>query len=87
MSVARSVPFVSIFIEYGPHTSTNAVCGCQKTSAAFGEDWKRKVAQDAGAHYRVPSDDKSLAAGAADACLACHEKPTRDKLTIRGVAP
>ena len=64
---------------------SNEVCGCSKKSATFGDAWKRKVVIDAGKHYAAPStgDGEVEAAGV---CDACHGKPTRDKLSIRGVA-
>jgi hypothetical protein len=45
----------------------------------FTDAWAQKVVQDDGDHYRVPNQ-KSLAGRP-------HDKPTRDKLSIRGVAP
>jgi len=59
----------------------NEVCGCEKASATFTDEWKAKVIADAGDHYRKPNDD-AVAVG-----KPLHGKPTRDKLTIRGVAP
>ena len=41
----------------------------------------QKVVADAGDHYRVPSD------GDVAAHARLHDKPTRDKLSIKGVAP
>ena len=58
---------------------TNEVCGCDRPSAVFTDAWAQKVVQDDGDHYRVPNQ-KSLAGRP-------HDKPTRDKLSIRGVAP
>ena len=55
----------------------NEVCGCSKKSATFGVDWKAKVVKDAGNHYKVPS---TVALP-----YKPHGKPSRDKLTIRGV--
>jgi hypothetical protein len=57
---------------------TNEVCGCDRPSAVFTNAWAQKVVQDDGDHYRVPNQ-KSLAGRP-------HDKPTRDKLSIRGVA-
>ena len=62
---------------------SNEVCGCKKRSATFGDEWKRKVVKDAGAHYAEPTSD----AFGPNECASCHGAPTRDKLSIRGVAP
>jgi len=58
----------------------NEVCGCDKPSTTFTDAWKAKVVTDDGNHYRVPNQAAQLRAHA-------HGKPTRDKMTIRGVAP
>ena len=74
--------------------SSNEVCGCKKAPAKFGDDWKGKVVEDTGAHYREPQCQAgrpghpsacAAAAGSGVASVAPHGKPTRDKLTIRGV--
>ena len=74
--------------------SSNEVCGCRKAPARFGDDWKGKVVEDTGAHYREPQCQAgrpahpsacAAAAGSGVASVAPHGKPTRDKLTIRGV--
>ena len=57
---------------------SNEVCGCKKQSAAFGDAWKAKVISDAGSHYREPDSFDAP---------RLHDKPTRPKLSIRGVAP
>lgn len=57
---------------------SNQVCGCKKTSATFGDAWKGKVVVDAGALYKKPDQPQQLS--------SCHDKPTRPKLSIRGVA-
>ena len=57
---------------------SNHVCGCKKTSAAFGDAWKEKVVADAGAHYKKPDHPQQL--------NSYHDKPARSKLSIRGVA-
>jgi dipeptidase len=64
----------------------NEVCGCKKTRATFGDAWKAKVVKDAGAHYRVPHAFEAATAIATAQPLAAHGKPTRDKLSIQGVA-
>ena len=51
-----------------------------QVSATFDDDWKAKVVADAGAHYLKPASDLAAAS-------RLHNKPTRAKLTIRGVAP
>ena len=66
---------------------TDQVCGCKKTRATFGDDWKAKVVKDAGKHYRVPHAYEAAAAVSTAQPLAAHGKPTRDKLSIQGVAP
>lgn len=62
----------------------NEVCGCDKPSVEFEDAWKTKVVADDGEHYKVPNQapyQARLGAG------RHHTKPTRDKLSIRGVAP
>jgi len=58
----------------------NEVCGCSKKPVKFGEAWKAKVVNDAGEHYRTPAT--------AELALpqVVQSKPTRDKLSIPGVA-
>jgi hypothetical protein len=60
--------------------ASNEVCGCSKQSAAFTDAWKEKVVHDAGQHYLEPPSPALTA-------VRHHDKPTRDKLKIRGVAP
>ena len=61
---------------------TNEVCGCDRPAAVFTDAWAQKVVLDDGDHYRVPNNSpmNSLA-------RRPHDKPTRDKLSIQGVAP
>lgn len=60
---------------------SDKVCGCKKTHAKFGDAWKAKEVKDAGDHYRVPGGANAARLGA-----PTHGKPSRDKLSIRGVA-
>ncbi len=57
------------------------VCGCDKPSATFNDAWKAKVVADDGDHYLVPNQKLPLIAASQH-----HNKPTRNKLTIRGVS-
>ena len=71
---------------------TNEVCGCKKTPAKFGELWKGKVVDDAGEHYKADKDNCPCGRDPDGHCKKClvaldgHGRPTRDKLSIRGVA-
>lgn len=66
----------------------NEVCGCSKTKTTFGDAWKEKVIADTGDKYKKPSQG-----GTANPALLLphsarphHARPTRSKLSIRGVA-
>ena len=61
---------------------TNGVCGCAKQSIDFTDTWKAKVIADTGDHYLKPNAPNGLIQGGG----LHHAKPTRPKLTIRGVA-
>jgi len=60
----------------------NEVCGCSRPSAEFSDVWKAKVVADDGDHYRVPNQHTPLLGA-----HRVHDKPSRDKRTIKGVAP
>lgn len=57
---------------------TDGVCGCEKASAQFSDAWKTKLIADTGDKYLQPAT-AGMVEGAA------HARPTRPKLSIRGV--
>ena len=61
---------------------TNGVCGCSKQSANFTDAWKAKVIADTADHYLKPEVPNGPVQGSG----THHTKPSRPKLTIRGVA-
>ena len=61
---------------------TNGVCGCSKQSANFSDAWKAKVIADTADHYLKPEVPNGPVQGSG----THHTKPSRPKLTIRGVA-
>ena len=69
-------------------TVTNAadpVCGCTKERATFSDAWKTKVIADTGDHYLQPPSPPSMEVEAEADARHLHDKPTRPKLSIRGV--
>ena len=75
------------------YSTAAQVCACTKEPADFDDTWKAKVVADTGAHYlkpRATSKGAALATWKADQHVSPgayeHGRPTRSKLSIRGVA-